>query len=73
MPGERGRPDADDFYDVEYDGGFDPDDEDATFDCALGPDGQCGKAGSEECDFECPMRDSEHFAGSKAWKRERRG
>ena len=35
--------------------------------CMLGPDGQCGLAGSEHCDWECPMRESEHFAGSKAW------
>lgn len=26
------------------------------FDCALRPDGQCGAAGSEHCDFECPTR-----------------
>lgn len=37
------------------------------FDCALGPDGQCLKAGSEECDWDCPNRNSEHFAGSAAW------
>jgi hypothetical protein len=24
------------------------------FDCHMGPDGQCGAAGSEMCDFECP-------------------
>lgn len=22
--------------------------------CSMGPDGQCGQAGSEWCDFECP-------------------
>lgn len=45
-------------------------DEDAALDdCGLMPDGQCFKAGSEECDFMCPMRDSEHFCGSEAWKR----
>lgn len=42
--------------------GFDPADE-----CMLGPDGQCGAAGSEWCDFECPYRDSEMFVGSAAW------
>jgi len=26
------------------------------FDCGMGRDGLCGKAGSEECDFECPYR-----------------
>lgn len=30
-------------------------DEDEFLDCAMGRDGQCGKAGSEECDFECPI------------------
>jgi hypothetical protein len=37
-------------------------------DCAMGPDGQCGKAGSEECDWECPvMREihEEYFARRK--------
>ncbi len=37
------------------------------FDCHLMRDGQCMKAGSEECDFECPWRMSEFFAGSPAW------
>jgi hypothetical protein len=35
--------------------------------CSLGDDGQCSMAGTEHCDFECPMRDSEEFCGSKAW------
>ena len=26
------------------------------FDCHMGRDGLCGKAGSEECEFECPYR-----------------
>ena len=38
-------------------------------DCGLMPDGQCSKAGSEECDFECPNRMSDLFAGSPAWCR----
>lgn len=50
---------------------FDPrdaDEEDGDgSDCLLMPDGQCLAAGSEWCDWECPMRNSEHFAGSKAW------
>lgn len=34
---------------------MDPDEEDEDYlDCHMGPDGLCGKAGSEECDFECP-------------------
>lgn len=24
------------------------------FDCGMMPDGQCSKAGSEECDWDCP-------------------
>lgn len=40
--------------------------------CQLMPDGQCMLAGSEWCDFECPMRDSEFFAGSKAWNERHR-
>lgn len=27
-----------------------------NFDCGMGADGQCGHAGSEDCDFECPYR-----------------
>lgn len=44
------------------------DEEDAFFDCGLMDDGQCTSAGSEWCDFECPYRDSELFAGSEAWR-----
>jgi hypothetical protein len=32
---------------------FDCDDEDEYEDCGLMPDGQCSKAGSEECDWIC--------------------
>jgi hypothetical protein len=35
--------------------------------CGLMHDGQCSMAGSEHCDFTCPRRDSEDFAGSAAW------
>lgn len=52
------------FFDFEED--FEEDD-DGWDDCALRADGQCGMAGTEWCDFECPNRDSEHFAGSAAW------
>lgn len=36
---------------------FDLDDEDDEdfIDCMMGPDGFCGKAGSEECEFDCPV------------------
>lgn len=33
------------------------DDEDGDFDCMMMADGLCMAAGSEWCDFECPMRD----------------
>lgn len=45
-----------------------PQDEDPWEGCGLGDDGQCSMAGSEHCDFSCPMRDSEFFAGGKEWK-----
>lgn len=50
--------------DDEADEDFDDDSE-----CMLRPDGQCGAAGSEWCDFECPNRNSELFAGSAAYNR----
>ena len=46
------------------------DDEDEPWlDCALMPDGQCLKAGSEECDWECPYSHGEHYAGSERWNK----
>lgn len=30
-------------------------DEDEFFDCHMDRSGQCGMAGSEECEFECPV------------------
>jgi len=48
---------------------WDEEDGDDDFDCHLRPDGQCGAAGSEMCDFECPNRHSELFVGSAAWRR----
>lgn len=45
-----------------------PDDDDSMDDeCGLTDGGQCMLAGTEHCDFECPWRDSERFAGSRAW------
>lgn len=38
-----------------------------TYDCGLMPDGQCLKAGSEECDWECPYSHGEFYAGSEIW------
>lgn len=60
--------------DNEYD---DYDDEwndcDLMDECGLGHDGQCSMAGTEHCDFVCPMRNSEDFCGSKAWNEKHRG
>lgn len=49
-----------DWYDSCFDGGPDYDgeyeDEDDLYgDCSMTPGGQCMKAGSEECDWECPI------------------
>lgn len=53
-----------------YDDPRDDDEEDGDdYDCGLMQDGQCLKAGSEECDWECPNRNSELFVGSAAWCR----
>ncbi len=41
-------------------------------DCGLMPDGQCTRAGSEDCDFSCPNRHSGMFVGSKAWREKHR-
>ena len=55
--------------DDDFDDDFDElDEDDPADDCMLMDDGQCMAAGSEWCDFECPYRDSERFAGSKAWQ-----
>lgn len=53
-------PDDDNEYDIEEE--YDPMDE-----CGLADDGQCSMAGTEHCDFKCPMRDSDKFCGSEAW------
>lgn len=45
-------------YDEREDG-YPYDDEDieeGDFDCHMGPDGSCGLAGTEECDWDCPYR-----------------
>jgi hypothetical protein len=44
----------------DYPDEFEPDDDEEeedefeSFDCAMDRNGYCGKAGSEECEFECP-------------------
>lgn len=56
-------PDEDDcdFYgDAEDDEDYD------TFDCGMDRRGQCGKAGSEECDWECPF----NRRGLRVWRRD---
>ena len=40
-----------DEFDEDWDG---DDDEEEYFDCARDRQGYCGKAGSEECEFDCP-------------------
>lgn len=50
----------------------DPEFDDADeweFDCGMDRNGQCGLAGSEECDFECPVMAEIHR--KEARKRER--
>lgn len=62
----------DHFFDDQY---FDDDDGDLDDldlleqECGLRGDGQCGMAGTEHCDFICPLRDSVDFAGSAAWNK----
>ncbi len=46
----------------EDDGSYEEDD--PTDECGLMDDGQCMLAGTEWCDFECPFRDSPHYAGN---------
>lgn len=58
--------DADDYDQYEAD---DLEEEDDFEDCGLMVDGQCANAGTEWCDFECANRNSELFAGSRAWMR----
>ena len=55
------RPDDADLPWLTEDDSYDHDDDDPweTFDCHMDRDGYCGKAGSEECEFECPYRDLE--------------
>lgn len=46
-------------FPVEFDDDDDSDLEDDMIDFQMDPGGFCGKAGSEECEFECPYRDEE--------------
>lgn len=47
-------------------------DDEWEMECGLARNGQCSQAGTEHCDFECPNRNSELFAGSAAWHERRR-
>ena len=43
-------------------------DDEEDFDCYMTASGQCGAAGSEWCDFECPFRDTvyaQHFSRAR--------
>lgn len=46
-------------YDEKWEAFMDGDEDEycdgLDFDCGMTPDGLCGKAGSEECDWECPF------------------
>lgn len=70
MQSENGKPETTpdyvDYYDEDH-ADADEDFEDEWDNCGLGDDGQCSLAGSEHCDFSCANRDSELFAGSRAW------
>lgn len=54
--------DSDDYDEVDYL-------DELLQECGLGHDGQCSMAGTEHCDFVCPMRESEDFCGSAAWRK----
>lgn len=59
-------------WDEDYDNDFD---EEEDFDCHMYPDGQCGAAGSEMCDFECPVMARIHIerrADSRAAREDKR-
>ena len=46
----------DDYDDDFGDDGFDDELAEAEMNCSMRPDGQCGQAGSEYCDWVCPIR-----------------
>ena len=56
--------DFDDFCDNAEDDEF----ESALDECGLTDTGQCMLAGTEHCDFSCPMRDSAFFAGNSGFR-----
>lgn len=48
------------------DDGLDDETAEAEMNCSMRPDGQCGQAGSEYCDFVCPFRDENSSEDSPA-------
>lgn len=64
----RAELEANGYYDSDFDD-YDDDDDWLEEECGLAADGQCSMAGTEHCDFVCPNRDSEDFAGSDAWNK----
>lgn len=62
---------CDDFDDDDIELGDEPDwqDEWEEFDCHMDRSGQCGMAGSEDCDFECPVMASIRAQERKKAKR----
>ena len=53
----------------DWDDEDDYEEEELWDDCGLMPSGQCLKAGSEECDWDCPHSHGEHYAGSELWRK----
>lgn len=50
LAGQGDMPDDFDYADDDLE-----DDDDLVEDCHMGPDGQCDMAGSEWCDWDCPL------------------
>ncbi len=42
---------------ADWDAGDPYNEDDDDFDCGMDKHGACGKAGSEECEFECPYNE----------------
>lgn len=47
---------TDPYYDDAWEADEDEDEGWGDLACSMGPDGQCGQAGSEWCEFNCPYR-----------------
>ena len=64
-------PFGDGYDDDEFDD-WDDDDDELPFDCHMDRDGFCGAAGSEECDFECPVMQERYAAMRRKAEKEKR-